>query len=435
MKKRIILKPQKQNSKKRLSKRFLVCTLLVCLSLNYSLISSIIIPSFSLKKDTNINNQEKEIDQEIIKNAKIIVNLKENLTVSFFSEHKVSDFIESLNGELLDDYKVDTTKLGQKEITFKYLNEDNIIIPYSFNITVVDDTPPVIWLSSTKSITTEYNGNLLEDIVCADNLDDNPKCEIVGKYNTKKVGEYKLTFNAEDKSGNKTTKKFTLKVKEPSKKSTSSNTKSTKQNFSDIVKKHKKENTKIGIDVSSWQGDIDFEAVKKAGVEFVFIRVGSKKGITGEYFVDKKFKQNIEGFNKVGIPVGIYFYSYANSDEAAINDAKWVLKQIKGYKIDLPVVYDWESWSFYNEFNQSFYSLSKSAQSYLSTIEKAGYKGMLYSSKKYLETVWYDLGYDVWLAHYTDETTYKGKYTYWQLCSNGKVDGIKGNVDINIYYE
>ena len=94
-----------------------------------------------------------------------------------------------------------------------------------------------------------------------------------------------------------------------------------------------------------------------------------------------------------------------------------------------------ESWSFYNEFNQSFYSLSKSAKSYLNTIEKAGYKGMLYSSKKYLETVWYDLGYDIWLAHYTDETTYKGKYTYWQLCSNGRVDGIKGNVDINIYYE
>ena len=101
MKKRIILKPQKIKNKKRISKRFLVYTLLVCLSLNYSLISSIIIPSLSLKKDTNINTQPKE--QEIVKNAKIIVDLKENLTVSFFSEHKVSDFIENINGELLDD--------------------------------------------------------------------------------------------------------------------------------------------------------------------------------------------------------------------------------------------------------------------------------------------------------------------------------------------
>ena len=436
MKKRIILKPQKLKSNKKISKRFLVCTLLVCLSLNYSLISSIIIPSFSAKEDTNkINNEEPKINNDILKEAKIIVNLKENLTVSFFSEHKVSDFIESINGKIIDDFSVDTTKLGLQEVSFKYLNEENIIIPYSFNINVIDDTPPVIWLNSSKTITTDYKGNLLEDIVCADNLDDNPKCKIIGKYTTNKVGEYNLTFEAEDKFGNKTTKKFTLKVKEPSKKNSSSSSKTTKQNFGDIVKKYKKDNTKIGIDVSSWQGDIDYKAVKKAGVEFVFIRVGSKKGITGEYFVDKKFKQNIEGFNKVGIPVGIYFYSYANSNESAINDAKWVLNQIKGYKIDLPVVYDWESWSFYNEFNQSFYSLSQSAKSYLDTIENSGYKGMLYSSKKYLETVWYDIGYDVWLAHYTDQTTYKGNYSYWQLCSNGRVDGIKGNVDINIYYE
>ena len=75
----------------------------------------------------------------------------------------------------------------------------------------------------------------------------------------------------------------------------------------DVIKKHKNDYTAIGIDVSSWLGDINFQKVKEAGVEFVFIRVGSTKGINGKYFVDKQFVDNIKGFNEVGIPVGIYF--------------------------------------------------------------------------------------------------------------------------------
>ena len=74
------------------------------------------------------------------------------------------------------------------------------------------------------------------------------------------------------------------------------------------------------------------------------------------------------------------------------------------------------------------------AKSFLDTIKKAGYEGLLYSSKNYLENVWYDTGYDIWLAHYTNKTSYTGDYKYWQMCSNGRVDGINGNVDINIMY-
>ena len=75
------------------------------------------------------------------------------------------------------------------------------------------------------------------------------------------------------------------------------------------------------------------------------------------------------------------------------------------------------------------------AKAFLDTIQNRGYQGMLYSSKNYLEKVWFDIGYPVWLAHYTSKTSYTGKYDYWQLCSNGKVPGISGNVDINIYYK
>lgn len=435
MKTKVTLQKPKIKKRKTPKNKVLIGVLISCLLINFSLISFVLIPSYSKQEEKISQDEVKKIEEELIKEAIVIVDLKEDTTASFYSSKKVSDYIENINGTIIDDFLIDTTELGTKEVQFEYINDDGITIPYSYTINVIDDVPPQVWLNSTKSITTEYDGNLLDDITCADNLDDNPSCEIIGKYNTKVVGNYDLVFKAVDNSGNETIKEFTLKVKEPTKKSSSSSTTKSRTLFSDVIKNYKTSNTKIGIDVSSWQGDIDYEAVKKAGVEFVFIRVGSTRGINGEYFVDKKFQRNIEGFNKVGIPVGIYFYSYANSTSSAIKDANWVIEQIKDYKVDLPVVYDWESWSFYNEFNQSFYSLTKSAKAYLDTVNKAGYEGMLYSSKSYLEKVWFNTGYDVWLAHYTEQTSYKGDYKYWQLCSNGKVDGISGNVDINIYYE
>lgn len=433
MKKQFKDQLKKIKSSKKTPKLIITLIILVCfIIVDILLIKNIIIPAYHQMQE---RKAEKEY-QEILKTATIRVELADSLETSFYSDVKVSDFLKSINGTLVDDYKIDTSTIGKKKVKFEYINEEDIRIPYAYTITIKDDIAPSIWLSSTYSVNVGYDGNLLDDITCADNLDDNPKCEIIGDYNLDKVGNYSLTFKATDNSGNITTKDFTLKVKKPKNNSNSnSNTNYSKTLFSDIVKEHKKDNTLIGIDVSSWQGNIDFEKVKESGVEFVFIRVGSTRGINGEYFVDKQFINNIEGFNSVGIPVGIYFYSYANSKKAAIADAKWVLEQIKGYDIDLPIVYDWESWSFYNEFNQSFYSTSMNAKAFLDTIKKAGYQGMLYSSKSYLERVWFDIGYPVWLAHYTTKTSYTGDYDYWQLCNNGKISGISGDVDINVYYK
>jgi len=409
-------------------KRILIIILVVCVTLSSLLVFGVLLPKYKLYK-------EKKEYENLLKNANIVVDLKDDLNVSFLSDARVSDFILNINGEVVSDYVLDTSTVGEMEVQFEYINEDNLKIPYSYKINVVDDVAPVIWLNNSYTITTDYDGELLEDIVCADNYDDYPVCEIVGDYNTKIVGEYPLLFQAKDASGNLTKKNFTLRVKEPNQEKPDKVDKEpTYTYFSDVVKKHKKNNTKVGIDVSTWQGDIDFEAVKNAGVEFVFVRVGSTKGIDGEYFVDNKFEQNINGFNRVGIPVGIYFYSYANSRDTAINNANWVLEQIKGKKVDLPVVYDWESWSFYNAFHQSFYSTTNNAKAFLDTINKAGYQGVLYSSKNYLDKVWFPIGYDVWLAHYTEQTNYQGDYSFWQLCSNGRIDGIKGNVDINVMY-
>ena len=198
---------------------------------------------------------------------------------------------------------------------------------------------------------------------------------------------------------------------------------------------NKTKNTKIGIDVSHWQGTIDYKKVKEQGVEFAFIRIGSQKGIDGKYYLDEKFKENIEGFTKQKIPVGVYFYSYAKNKEDAKKEAKWIIKQLKGYKISLPIVFDWENWYLYQDFNMSFYHLTEVANSFVKTIEKNNYQAMVYSSKNYLEKVWKKIDSKIWLAHYTERTDYQGEYSVWQMCDNGEIEGITENtVDIDIMY-
>ncbi len=368
-----------------------------------------------------------------IKFAKIEVVLVEDLSAEFTSEKKVSDFITSINGRITNDYLIDTTSLGMKDVKVDFINDDGIKVSYNYQIEVKDSVAPVIWLGSSYTITQGKDIDLVNKILCGDNEDAKPNCYIEGEYDYNTVGTYPLTYKAEDKSGNKSEQKFNLNVIEPPTKNTQKET-PTKTLFSEVYKNYKTENTRIGIDVSKWQGDIDFEKIKNAGVEFMFIRLGGTRGTNGEYFVDEKFEQNIKKATELGIEVGIYFYSYANSNEHAKKDALWVIEQLKEYNISLPVAFDWENWSSFNDYNLSFFGLTDMAHTFLDTLKDAGYEGLLYSSKNYLERIWMPTKYDTWLAHYTKETNYQGDYTFWQLCSDGEVDGINGAVDIDVLY-
>lgn len=364
-----------------------------------------------------------------IKNAVILVELVDDLNVEFNSKTYLSNIIKSINGEYKD-FEIDTTKLGEKIIKFDYINDEKIKVSYEFKINIKDTVPPFVNLSNRYSVILGSEDTLLRDIMCGDNEDDNPKCEIEGEYDLNKIGTYPLTFRASDKSGNETIKNFDLIVKEKSKSIYSNDY----TDFKYIYDNYKTENTRIGLDISKYQGDVDFSKVKSAGVSFIMIRVGTKNFETKEYVLDPKFKQNIEGAIKEGIDVGIYFYSYASSKREAKDDANWVIEQIKDYKISMPIAYDWEDWSDYNSYNLSFYKLNEIAKTYLDTIKDNGYDPILYGSKFYLQNIWDNEYYDTWLAHYINETNYEGNYTMWQLCDNGKVDGINGYVDIDIYY-
>lgn len=372
-----------------------------------------------------------------IKHAKKIVKLK-TTELEVYSNVKLSDIIEKINGKLIDNPNINTKKLGKEKITFKYINNDNIKVEYTINLNIKDTTPPIISLINNYIVTRGEKENIEKELFCGDNYDPNPKCYLKGDYDLNKVGTYSVEFIGKDSSNNTSTHKMNIIVKEKNKSSKSQDSQENNveyTNFNDVIKKYKTKKTEIGIDVSHWQGDIDFNKVKSSKVEFAYIRVGRGNGIGKDYILDDKFKTNIRGFNKVGIPVGVYFYSSANSLNDARREAKWILKQIKKYDVSLEVVFDWENWDEFQKYNLSFYNLTEVANEFSKTIEKAGYKSMVYSSKNYLESMWYDINSDVFLAHYTDKTDYEGKYKVWQICNNGKVKGIKSSVDIDIRYK
>ena len=374
-------------------------------------------------------------------NNRIVVDnsgftLKDDLSVNVYSEVRVSDFIKDIEGEIVEDKSIETKELGEKEIRFIYLNKDKKKRIGTFKIEVKDLEEPLIWLSNSYRVRVGEEVDLESEILCADNYDSNPTCTIKGDYDLNTVGNYPLVYEAVDSSGNMESVDFTLYVYEPrTVTGGGSSGEIVYTDFNDILALHKTDDTLVGLDVSKWQGAIDFSKVKEAGASFVMIRVGSQSGVGGEYVLDPYFKRNIEKALENDLMVGIYFYSYADSMEEAKKQAEWVVEQIKDYEITLPVAFDFECYSSFNNMNLSLYQLNEVAESYFKVLEDNGYETVLYGSKNYLNAIWKYNKNKVWLAHYTDETDYDKDYMMWQLCQDGMIEGINGFVDINVLYK
>lgn len=190
--------------------------------------------------------------------------------------------------------------------------------------------------------------------------------------------------------------------------------------------------SKKGIDVSVWQGNIDWKKVKNSGVEFAIIRTGYGRNDPNQ--VDKKFKQNISGAKAAGIKLGAYHYSYAESTEDAANEAEFCLSILDGEKLDLPIYFDIEDSSIANKHDKNV--RTQMCIAFCSEIEKAGYWAGVYANlnwfNNYLNKDELAKKYTLWLAQYYD--TNDMPCDIWQYTSSGKVDGISGNVDMNIMY-
>ena len=367
--------------------------------------------------------------------------LKRGLKTEVYTKANIEDYIETIEGKIIEKPTIDNKKVGKQKLEFIYLNKDNKKRRGTFEIEIVDTEKPLVWLSNNYNTKVGTDIDLQNEIMCVDNYDSKPSCEINGEYDINTPGTYPLEYIAKDNSGNTFQKEFTLTVYEPV--ITENNTTTTPTepsepeytDFTEILNNYKNDDNEIGIDVSKWQGDIDFSKVKNAGASFVMIRVGSQSGTGGDYVLDPTFKQNIENALKNDLKVGVYFYSYADSKKEAQKQANWVIKQIKDYEISLPVVFDFESFDAFNQMELSIFGLNEVANSFIETINDAGYEGVLYGSKNYLNAIWKYHTAPVWLAHYTDQTNYDGEYFMWQMCDDGKIDGIDGYVDIDILYK
>lgn len=203
-----------------------------------------------------------------------------------------------------------------------------------------------------------------------------------------------------------------------------------------------------GIDVSKWQGKIDWQKVKDSGIEFAFIRIGYR-GENGIVYKDDNADYNIQQAQKAGVLVGVYFFSTAVSEAEAKEEAEWTLQAIEGYKISYPVVYDCEGYknSTSRMFDLSAEERTANAFAFLQTVKNAGYDAMFYgargeiSNEAYWDIAKIEKKYKVWVAHYAsvaypekDKPDYDGKCAAWQYTNKGRVSGVSGNVDMVVCY-
>lgn len=204
-----------------------------------------------------------------------------------------------------------------------------------------------------------------------------------------------------------------------------------------------------GIDVSYHNGTLDWSTIKAAGVDFAILRAAYRGyGTEGTLVRDAKFAEYMQGAMSQGIPVGAYIYSQAITTAEAVQEANYILNIVRGYSLDLPIVFDYEfagvktgrldsAWSS-GKLNKS--KMTDIALAFCDTIKNAGYDAMVYANKTFLSKnldheVIENAGYDVWLAHYITNTNYTGDYKIWQYTSSGKIPGIANKVfDCNFMY-
>lgn len=195
----------------------------------------------------------------------------------------------------------------------------------------------------------------------------------------------------------------------------------------------------VGIDVSKWNGEIDWDKVKAAGVEFVIIRAGYRGSVTGALVVDPMFEANIKGATASGLKVGVYFFSQAVNAVEAVEEASAVLELVREYELAYPIFLDSESAGGSGRADAlTAENRTQVCEAFCRTVENAGYDAGVYASRWWYNNNLFvdrlDDEYFIWLAEYRSTPLYQGYYQMWQYTSKGQIDGISGNVDMNVHY-
>ena len=193
-----------------------------------------------------------------------------------------------------------------------------------------------------------------------------------------------------------------------------------------------------GIDVSEWNGDIDWDKVAASGIEFVIIRLGYRGYETGRLVLDLKFYDYIEGALAAGLKVGVYFFSQAVDEDEAREEAKFVLQNIRGYDVTMPIYFDTEEVENGEARTDDLVTedYTAHAAAFCEAIKEAGYDAGVYASQKWINKS-LDIKklerYNVWFAKYSDFPSTPYRFVMWQYSESGLVDGISTYVDLNVW--
>lgn len=363
--------------------------------------------------------------EPVILSGKASVPVYENITVNaFLTETNVA----ILNGNQV----LDTSETGEKNVTVRYL-QGGAELEKQLAYIVEDTEAPVLLNSGGYSCHPAGKSFDLNDYVgFADNYDSSPTLTYDGYIDPDTIGEYPLTAYAEDSSGNVTSWDLTVSV--VSAVPTPPDDRE-RIDFSDFTYTYGGDGIRHGIDVSTWQGNIDWNAVRDAGCQFAVIRIGYSYG---DITMDDQFYANITGARDAGIDLSVYFYTTANSEDEIREQAQWIAENLDGAEMNLPIAFDWENFSNFQKYGMSIKQINDLYAIFVEEMAGYGYDTMLYSSKNFLNNVWNEHSKSitpVWLAHYVDDTDYDGEYFMWQQSSCGRIAGIGGDVDMNIMYE
>ena len=366
------------------------------------------------------------------------VTFTEDTPVLEFGDNRSSmSFVKESNGDIFPESEyLDAESVGSREITYTVTKPlfGGILSPskeFTMKYTVTDSTPPLKLWSWDDAVLKRGDEFDINDLISyGDNADPTPLLTVDGNVNMEKSGKYPLHVKVTDASGNVT--EWDLNVEVVDEIPTSDYT-ADRTDFADFVSEHKGEDRAFGIDVSAWQDEIDFRAAKKAGCEFVIIRIGYTSD--EEVKIDKTFSRNLQGAKAAGLKVGVYLYSTDTTEDQVRKSADWIIDTLDGANLDFPVAFDWEDFDDFQDYGISLHELNKLYDAFADELSQAGYGCMLYSSKNYLEKVWDKTDVrPVWLAHYTEKTDYEGPYMLWQASCTGKISGIDGDVDMDILY-
>lgn len=352
--------------------------------------------------------------------------------VEVYDEITLNDFITEKNVELKEgSTMLNTSDTGLFEVDIKYIY-NSCEFTQTLQYSVIDSTEPTIlntgWEPNHK-IGTDFDLN--DYVGFADNFDKTPCLTYTGEIDPNKVGEYPLTATVTDSSGNSVTWDLTINVVENIPPTVDDNP---RVNYSDFISRYDDGQVRFGIDVSTWQSDVDYNAVRDAGCSFVMIRVGY---YYSEVTMDDHFRANLENAKKAGLDVGVYFYTTDNTIEGVREHARWIVEQLDGQQLELPIAFDWEEFANFQQYGMSIHDLNEIYLAFADEVEKCGYSAILYSSKNFLNNFWSErtkASHPVWLAHFVDETNYDGEYAMWQASAYGHIPGIRGDVDMDIIY-